>query len=337
MARRGFATDARQSLFYLVAESTPGTYAAPDGGVTPAIRLISQPSFEVGGTPKVTREDMIQALPGGAPPVLGARFRSVSFECYLTEWGDTSDAEDHELAGFFAACPVTITAGGGAGVSMVPKSHVTAGVSVTWAEENGDVHTIEGGRGTFTLVAGEDMLWRVQGTVSGIYRAVVAESAYTDANGDALVFTTPAYTTEPIIRADEVDLGQSIGGTSEIEGLRAVEFNPAHFVSERSDMTASSTGYTLPFATHQGQAQLSITFDALDEANLAVFGDAEANNSASFTVTAETGGVDKLVISLADAYLDFPTIGENNGMRTYDCILRGVPSTGFDAYTVTFK
>ena len=102
-------------------------------------------------------------------------------------------------------------------------------------------------------------------------------------------------------------------------------------------MTASSTGYTLPFATHQGQAQLSITFDALDEANLAVFGDAEANNGNAFTVTAETGGVDKLVIALADAYLDFPTIGENNGMRTYDCVLRGVPSTGFDAYTVTFK
>ena len=55
-----------------------------------------------------------------------------------------------------------------------------------------------------------------------------------------------------------------------------------------------------------------------------MFGDAEANNGNAFTVTAETGGVDKLVIALADAYLDFPTIGENNGMRTYDCVLRGV-------------
>lgn len=336
MARRGFATDARQSLFYLVAETTAGTYEAPDKGVTRAVRLISQPSWEVGGTPKVTREDAVQALPGGAPPVLGARFRSVSFECHLTEWGDVESATDHELAGFFAACPVTITASA-SGVTMVPKTHVTAGVSVTWAEENGDVHSIEGGRGTFTLVAGDDMLWKLQGTVSGIYRGVVAESAYTDADGDPLDFTLPNYTSEPILRADEIDLTESIGGTSEIEGLRSVEFNPAHFVSERLDMTASTTGYTLPFATHQGQAQLALTFDALDEANLAVFADAQSNNGNLFTVTAETAGADKLIISLADAYLDFPSIGETNGMRTYDCVLRGVPSSGYDAYTITFK
>ena len=337
MPRRGFATDARQSLFYLVAESTAGTYAAPTATDTKAIRLISQPSWEVGGTPKVTREDMIQSLPGGAPPVLGARFRTVSFECYLTEWEDTAVSDGHELAGFFAACPVTITASGGAGVTMIPKTHVTAGVSVTWAEENGDVHTIEGGRGTFTMVAGEDMLWKVQGSVTGIYRDVVAESAYTGADGAPLDFTAPEYTTEPIIRADAITLTESFGGTSDVEGLRSVEFNPAHFTSERVDMTANENGYTLPFATHQGQATMAVTFDALDEANLSVFGDAEDNDNFVFAVSAAVGGAEKFKITLADAYVDFPTIGETSGMRTYDCVLRGVPSGGYDAYTILFK
>ncbi len=331
---RGYATDARQSLFYIVNESTPGTYAAPTPGTTAAIRLIAQPSWTVGGTPKVNREDTIQSLPGGAPPVLGARFRSVSFECYLTEWGDTTDATDHELAAFFRSCPVTMTVGADVDspVTIKPAARGDAAVSVTWGEENGDVHSISGGRCTFTLSADESMLWRVQGTITGLYRAVDSTATYTP----TLVFTTPAYTTQPIVRADNVAITESIGGSESLEGVRSVAFDPAIIVAERVDMTANENGYTLPFNTHQGQATISVACDALDEDDLAVFGDAEANNGAAFTVTARTsGGDNKLAIALADAYLDFPEIGENGGMRTYDLTLRGVPSAGFDAYTIS--
>ena len=331
---RGYATDARQSLFYIVSESTAGPYAAPTPGTTGAIRLIAQPSWTTGGTPKVTREDTIQSLPGGAPPVLGARFRSVSFECYLTEWGDTTDVDDHELAAFFEACPVTITAGasGTDPATIKPAARGDATVSVTWGEENGDVHSISGGRCTFTLSADEAMLWRVQGTITGRYRAVDSTATYTP----TLVFTTPAYTTQPIVRADNVAITESIGGSESLEGVRSVAFDPAIVTAERVDMTANENGYTLPFTTHQGQATIAVACDALDEDDLAVFGDAEANNGAAFTVTARTsGGDNKLAIALADAYLDFPELGENGGMRTYDLTLRGVPSAGFDAYTIS--
>lgn len=332
---RGYATDARQSLFYITNESTAGTYAAPTPGTTRAIRLTAQPSWSVGGTPKVTREDTIQSLPGGAPPVLGARFRSVSFECFLTEWGATDDATDHELAAFFRSCPVTMTAGASASdpLTIKPAARGDATVSVTWAEENGDVHRIKGGRCTFTLSADESMLWKLQGTVTGLYIAVEDTATFSP----SLNFSTPNYTTQPIVRADNVLFNESIAGSESLEGVRSAAFDPSIVVSERSDMTANENGYTLPFATHQGQATISLTCDALDEADLAVFGDAEANNGNLFSLTAKmANGDNKLAVSLADAYLDFPDVGESGGMRTYDLVLRGVPSAGFDAYTISF-
>lgn len=337
---RGYATDARQSLFYITPEATAGTYVAPSVGTTRAIRLTAQPSWSVGGTPKVTREDTIQSLPGGAPPVLGARFRSVSFECFLTEWDNTTDIDgdgqdSHELAAFLLACPVTITAGGDVDspVTIKPAARGDATVSVTWAEENGDVHRIKGGRCTFTLSADESMLWKLQGTVTGLYIAVEDTATFSP----SLNFATPNYTAQPIVRADNVLFNESIAGSQSLEGVRSAAFDPSIVVSERSDMTANENGYTLPFATHQGQATISLTCDALDEDDLAVFGDAEANNGNLFALTAKMANGDaRLEVSLADAYLDFPDVGESGGMRTYDLVLRGVPSAGFDAYTISF-
>lgn len=342
---RTYAADARQSLFYITAESTAGTYVVPDvtdggDGIDLAVRLESQPSWSTEGNPKVERNETVQALPGGARPELGGKYREVSFEAMLTEWGSTSSSDTktgHELAAFFAACPMALTGGGT--LVMTPANRATSTVSVTWAEENGNVHTISGGRCQIeSITAGDDMLVRIKGKVMGTYRNVQSLSAYESGVGGGFEFIFAQdenYSTEPIIRADNMSV--TTGITGDFLGLRSAEFNPNHALEARLDFTGTN-GYTFPFASHAGNATVAVNLDVLSEGDLALFAEAEGNLGAATSFDFQnSSGDSKLTIALADGYWDFPEPGETSGIRTYDAVCRGVPTSTFNAYTLTFS
>ena len=343
---RTYAADAKQSLFYITAETTAGTYAKPDlvggaGAIDFAVRLESQPSWSIEGSPKAERNDTIQALPGGARPELGGKYREVSFEAMLTEWGDTTSDDTqtgHELAAFFAACPMTITTGGT--VAMVPANRGTSTVSVTWAEENGNVHSISGGRCQIeSITAGDDMLVRIKGKVMGTYRNVKAIGTFESDESVTFVFAQDGnYSDEPIVRADNMNVSTGVAGSdSAMVGLRSLEFNPNHAIEARMDFTGTN-GYTFPFISHAGNATVAVNFDVLSEAEFAIFAEAEGNlNDATSFDFQNSAGSDRLTIDLADGYWDFPEPGETSGIRTYDAVCRGVPTSGYNTYTLTFS
>jgi hypothetical protein len=343
---RTYAADAKQSLFYITEESVAGTYEKPDiAGGDLAVRLEGQPSWSTEGNPKVERNETVQALPGGARPELGGKYREVSFEAMLTEWGDTVRTDTvtgHELGAFFTACPMTVTVGASSSdpLTMVPANRGTSTVSVTWAEENGNVHSISGGRCQIeSITAGDDMLVRIKGKVMGTYRNVKAISTFETDESVTFVFAQAGnYSDQPIVRADNMAVATGIDdGSNLMVGLRSMELNPNHAIEARLDFTGTN-GYTFPFVSHAGNTTVAVNFDVLSELEFPIFGEAEGNlgDVTSFDLK-NSAGDSKLTIALAEGYWDFPEPGETSGIRTYDAVCRGVPTTGYNTYTLTFS
>ena len=127
------------------------------------------------------------------------------------------------------------------------------------------------------------------------------------------------------------------GSDSAMVGLRSLEFNPNHAIEARLDFTGTN-GYTFPFVSHNGNATVAVNFDVLSEAEFAIFAEAEGNlNDATSFDFQNSDGDDRFTIDFADGYWDFPEPGETSGIRTYDAVCRGVPTSGYNTYTLTFS
>ena len=317
-------------VVHVVAEVTPGTYVAPTVGTSLALRLSSKPTIEIGS--KNVRRDGPNAIPGGRKSLVGGQVVSVELEFELTSWGDTQSATDHDAAALWASMAVTITAAGSPNgdLTIAPTSTVTtARCSVTYDEPDGNRYKIAGGVAELMEISSQDNPGApilVKTKVTGLF--------VDDGSASAITFSSVAYSTQPPIQALGGTLSSGVTGSppaskfSFVPGSRTIE-RPA-------TVNAASTGYAIPIPAYQGNPELRLTFDGLNEAETDILADWYASTATSATLTYGADG-SQVIIGLPEYSEDRPDLGDRDGLRTYDVALVGYGTSSAPAWRLIFS
>lgn len=303
--------DPKRTVVHFKAESPAGTYTAPVIGTDLAFRCTSLTKPTPYGEPDIQRDDDIDAHPGGGVELEGSFGWQFDFEGYLNNWGATDSATAHELAAFFAGCPLTITPGAADGDDLTIDSKngwPSATFSVLISELNGNDYKIKDCQGIINEIkadhTGDKLL--ISGSVKGLWVETPAATAIT--HNDV------AYSSQAPVMNRAVVLSDGITGTR--LGLSGWTFNPG-MALEESPGAEATMGYETPFARLGPKATFQYNILARDETSHAVIAEWKANAESALLLTCGSAG-SEFEISLPTVRQRFPVEAEGNGKKRYD-------------------